>query len=535
MSFLNVTKATLSTLSPVHLGSGEDFLPTNYVIDDNGWLHSFNEMVIAQVLGNKLEQIKGIIYREQGEQMLLSIQRLIHDNRDKLATLAATSIPVATGFQTLYKSRIGQVAQRENNRRNVINQLPIMRTFINPHTHLPIITGSAIKGAIRTAILNGLAIKAGLRRPQDVTMPKKLANNLLKFDNPTTDPLKLLKISDAEYHNTDQLPATEIVFAVSKRRIAKAGKTAGGPTTYLEAVSGFRSQSFVFDIRFVNNPSQDPNHKLPKDIGELAKICNDYYLPKLNKELLELDEMNYLDGAFVRGLQQLLNGQLGQALQQNKAFLLRLGKHSGAYNKTLDNIRQIYIPQHKKSVSETPEVRLAATASSQQAIDLLPFGWVVIELDGINLQHTHALLKELATAHNAYRHRDKLLAFKQAQAHAQIEIAAKKLAQEQALAKQIAADIAKAEEEKIRLALLSAESVEVDKLKQQFDALVAKKWKIDINHTLIKELNTLIEKATNWPTNAKQELRQLAESMYKTANIDVKKNTNVKKRLTTLG
>ncbi|MCB1674430.1 MAG: type III-A CRISPR-associated RAMP protein Csm5, partial [Pseudomonadales bacterium] len=427
MSFLNVTKATLSTLSPVHLGSGEDFLPTNYVIDDNGWLHSFNEMVIAQALGNKLEQIKGIIHREHGEQMLLSIQRLIHDNRDKLAMLAATSIPVATGFQTLYKSRIGQVAQRENNRRNVINQLPIMRTFINPHTHLPIITGSAIKGAIRTAILNGLAIKAGLRRPQDVTMPKKLANNLLKFDNPTTDPLKLLKISDAEYHNTDQLPATEIVFAVSKRRIAKAGKTAGGPTTYLEAVSGFRSQSFVFDIRFVNNPSQDPNHKLPKDIGELAKICNDYYLPKLNKELLELDEMNYLDGAFVRGLQQLLNGQLGQALQQNKAFLLRLGKHSGAYNKTLDNIRQIYIPQHKKSVSEPPEVRLAATTSSQQAVNLLPFGWVVIELNEISLQELGTFLKQQAKQHNAYQLRDTLINFKQQQTTQQAKLEQQRL------------------------------------------------------------------------------------------------------------
>ncbi len=33
-------------------------------------------------------------------------------------------------------------------------------------------TGSAIKGAIRTAILNQLAIKACLKRPQDVSMPK---------------------------------------------------------------------------------------------------------------------------------------------------------------------------------------------------------------------------------------------------------------------------------------------------------------------------------------------------------------------------
>jgi hypothetical protein len=165
----------------------------------------------------------------------------------------------------------------------------------------------------------------------------------------------------------------------------------------------------------------------------------------------------------------------------------------------------------------------------------LPFGWVLIELDDVNLQQTHALLKELALANDAYRQRDQLLAFKQAQTHARIEIAAKKLAHEQELAEKLAADIAKAEEEKSRLASLSAESIEIDRLKQQFDGLVAKKWKIDINHILIKELNTLIEQAENWPTNAKKDLRQLAEAMYKMANIDVKKNANVKKRLTTLG
>lgn len=555
MPFLNVTRATLSTLSPVHLGSGEDFLPTNYVIDDNGWLHSFNEMVIADVLKNKLEQIKTIIYRENGDSMLRSIQRLIHDHCQYFAENASHSLPVARGFVELYNSRIGQIAQRESHS-TVVNKLYIMRTFINPHTHLPIVTGSAIKGAIRTAILNQLAIKAGWNKPQDVRFPKKLPNNLLKFDNPTTDPLKLLKISDSSYQHPDSLPATEIMFAVSKRRVVKEGKTAGGPTTYLEAISGFRSRAFELDIRFLDNASQDPHQKTPKDSHSLAKLCNDYYLPKLKKELRELSDMNYLADNYVNGLNRLLEGELGVALQQNKAFLLRLGKHSGAYHKTLDNIRAIEIPQHKVplirdgkpvknfqgkdvltpiKVDETPEVRLSATASSQQAVDLLPFGWVLIELGDVNLQQTHALLKELALANDAYRQRDQLLAFKQAQAQAKIEIAAKKLIHEQESAAKLAADIVKAEEEKSRLASLSVESIEVDKLKRQFDSLVAKKWKIDINHILIKELNTLIEQATNWPTNAKKDLRQLAESMYKMANIDVKKNANVKKRLNTLG
>ena len=40
--FIKTTRCTVSTLSPVHIGCGEDYYPTNYVIDD-GLLHHFSE------------------------------------------------------------------------------------------------------------------------------------------------------------------------------------------------------------------------------------------------------------------------------------------------------------------------------------------------------------------------------------------------------------------------------------------------------------------------------------------------------------
>lgn len=535
MSFLNVTHAKLSTLSPVHLGSGEDFLPTNYVIDD-GWLYSFNEMGLAQALGHKLDKIKSIVHSEHGEQMLLSIQRLIHDNKEQLGKLASRNIPVAAGFVQLYKSRIGQVAQRENNKRNVINQLPIMKTFINPHNQRPIVTGSAIKGAIRTAILNDLAIKAGLKRPQDVKDSRKLPNDLLGFRNPTEDPLKLLKISDGEYEHSENLPATEIVFAVSKRRVAKDGKTAGGPTTYLEAISGFRHQSFSFDIRFLNNPSQNPNHKLPSDITSLTKICNAYYLPKLVKELRELDEMNYLSDSFVRGLQQLLEGELKQAIAQNKMLLLKLGKHSGAYNKTLDNLRQIHIPQHKKVVSETPEVRLAATASAQQAVDLLPFGWVIIEFDNTKLCNLENFIKSQAIENNAYQLKEKLYQIQQKQKQELITIEQQrqaKMAQENA--KKVEEENKRIKEEEFAKQPLYAQALTKfkDCLETDKKTFKSKNRQFQQPASIVGQaLITLFDAYTNdWPSEATAELKILASEAFNYLGVDRKKKDSIAKNL----
>ena len=58
--FLNTTRCTVSTLSPVHIGCGEDYYPTNYVID-NGLLHHFSEEGLLSALNpSELEQLVGI-------------------------------------------------------------------------------------------------------------------------------------------------------------------------------------------------------------------------------------------------------------------------------------------------------------------------------------------------------------------------------------------------------------------------------------------------------------------------------------------
>jgi CRISPR-associated protein Csm5 len=55
MSFIESKAVQITTLSPVQLGSGEDFYPTNYVITDEGWLHHFDELALSYALKRKFE------------------------------------------------------------------------------------------------------------------------------------------------------------------------------------------------------------------------------------------------------------------------------------------------------------------------------------------------------------------------------------------------------------------------------------------------------------------------------------------------
>ena len=52
-NFLQQEKCFITTLSPVHMGCGEDYYPTQYVIDD-GTMYVFDEMQMSKALGSQL-------------------------------------------------------------------------------------------------------------------------------------------------------------------------------------------------------------------------------------------------------------------------------------------------------------------------------------------------------------------------------------------------------------------------------------------------------------------------------------------------
>ena len=121
MPFLTTARLALTPLAPLHIGSGEDFEPTHYVIDD-GLLHAFDpsRAALPEPLARRLGQL--------GEQAdLLGIQRFFYEHRAHFMPHARLLVPVAPGLAADYAAKIGQVANREAGGTDVINKLSVER------------------------------------------------------------------------------------------------------------------------------------------------------------------------------------------------------------------------------------------------------------------------------------------------------------------------------------------------------------------------------------------------------------------------
>src|SRR5207237_7974826 len=75
-------------------------------------------------------------------------------------------IRVSKANSEFYLQRVGNIVQREGTG-EVINKLEIDRTAFNPVSRLPVLFGSSLKGAIRTALLDARNAGQPLAHQQD--------------------------------------------------------------------------------------------------------------------------------------------------------------------------------------------------------------------------------------------------------------------------------------------------------------------------------------------------------------------------------
>ena len=92
-TFLKTYRLALTPLSPIHIGCGEDFEPTNYVIDD-GVLYGFDPSRAVLEPRQRDELSKFGLNAD-----LLGIQQFFRDNKQPFKIAADVLIPVSTGCQ----------------------------------------------------------------------------------------------------------------------------------------------------------------------------------------------------------------------------------------------------------------------------------------------------------------------------------------------------------------------------------------------------------------------------------------------------
>lgn len=401
--FLTTHRLYLTPLSPIHIGCGEDFEPTNYIIED-GLLYGFDPSRAALD-----ESQRNRLLRIAREGKLPAIQRFFLDHKSSFKPFAQVIMPVCRGVASLYKKRLGTAANIEADGKQVFNQLEIERHVHTGPLQQPFIPGSSFKGALRTAWLDDLNDDTP---PHDVQFKHNgeakssaaLETRLLNGDFDTS-PLRLLKVADLM---PQREPEREVLFAVNrkKQRIFKNGELVEpkGVTARKDCIIHGQYRLFAADLSLpallgqlgktsprgkpLTPASQHLNEKGALDLHQLARHVNDYHRPHLERELRMLNERGLIDPSWQQGIEQLLaaDSPLARKMTAGKAFLVRIGRYGSAESKTLsgEGVAKIKIMGAKGSPptfeSTTKTVWLAAQEEDAQQ-KLLPFGWAVVEID----------------------------------------------------------------------------------------------------------------------------------------------------------
>ncbi|QWF71553.1 hypothetical protein KEF85_03470 [Methylomonas paludis] len=559
-------------LSPIHIGTGDSYEPTNYVIDDQ-CLYEFDSGGALAALDATARQELEKIVSGKSDDILKAVQAFFYRQREALKPWAKNTLPVLDGVTKLYAARVGQTANKQGNGVQIINKLEIGRTAYNPVTSRPVLFGSAIKGALRTALLNAANQNQPLsdnatnwfkidklekferkkyEKEQNKLFPQLNQKLFSKFEQ---DPLRLVQISDAAWCSQDNLPSAQVQFSVNRKKELKRDKN--GTELYsnaekqnlsklLECLPAWRYRAFcgqlnLQQINITGHNQKQPSADLRYTISQIAKTCSSFYLPILKNEIKILRERGFLDDAWDNSIQALLS-TMAIKMQKGEVFLLRVGRHSGAESITLNGVRHIKIMKGTPEYQPQTKTLWLAADQPQQRNGLLPFGWVLVEISpGDASAPDWTELAELCEQHTADARlwAEKLAAHISDLAEKRVTAADKRQREESERLERIAEEKADAEKKRIeaqaeqrRLAIMSDEQRQIEVLRQLLSQKQNSKVREQIGGPLYTALRALVTKASDWPDEAKAELLVVAKLLLD--YIGAAKNAKAKELLKNL-
>jgi CRISPR-associated protein Csm5 len=349
-------KLKLTVISPIHIGTGEDYEPINYVIDKmdvktadgkiikRDYMFVFDEMEFFSNLDNIEKAEFNKIVLDTSADARFKLYGFIVSNKMVAKKIAFQKIWVFPTVANEYYNAIGKVVQKEKNGNKVFNSFIVSKTYISPNINKPILLGSSLKGSISTAYQEKL-----YKQTKDYV---KVENLMLK---PTKENLfKNFSIGDANPIKV----ATFIDKAVNlKRKKEATGDNIGVPVK-VQAI--MQTSEFTTQVTI----------KEKLNFEEIIQSCNNRYLPLFKSQFdFDTDEFTRksLSDNFVKKYENF-------TLEKNQ-FLLKVGKYSGARAVTVDGIRNIKIMQGKNK-----QPRYDDEETTFWSINKLPFGWLLCEL-----------------------------------------------------------------------------------------------------------------------------------------------------------
>ncbi len=353
-----IFKCFLKTLSPVHVGCDEVYEPTGFSVDERAQqLVVFDPLNFISNLDEQDKSRFSEICSKGTVSSILEIFKFLNNQ-----TAEGRMVAVCPDFLGHYNRTLSMSVANEKKVQQELNDFRIPRTAFRALDQRPYIPGSAVKGALRTAYLNGVTGNKPVPLPKGRRAAAELEKKLLKYDNIPGDPFRLVKVSD--FQPVGDVPA-KVVYGVNVKK-KKSDKDARGlPLLFEVVLPGTLFQGVIS----VEAPLAGSKIKQPVAFERLFANSEKFYRKERNREAVELsrtgamaDEYKVDDG------------------NESAAVLIRIGRHSGAESVTVDGYRNIRImlgPGKNKYEDHATTVWMASDIRRPKLKKILqPFGWL---------------------------------------------------------------------------------------------------------------------------------------------------------------
>ena len=357
-------------LTPIHIGTGEEYEPLEYVIDyENSppmFYHIDTERFVMSVMNDETRQrFQDFVDSEN----LNLLRRFLHDeflnlSPEEKSDCTIAKIPVSSTIAKRYKENL-----KNPNSQNQLLVHPFIRTKRINRAYIP---GSSLKGAIRTAVVDGIAhaIERNEAKPiWDSRLAKEFEAKVLGYGRDIRkDPFRTIKLRDANLSKN----ATEIAevlnafYAEREQRImTKSMQMFTEITT--SRISG--KETFFTSELLIDDKLQNIKNLFADRISakQIAEDCNYFYMVELDREI-EFYEREH-NSIIAKKLKKISN-EMEKYQDSEDTFLLRVGRFSGVFAITLEDYRNPK-PPGGKGWGNTRNL----------AKGKYPLGWVKVEME----------------------------------------------------------------------------------------------------------------------------------------------------------
>lgn len=349
-------KILIHTLTPLFIGSGEEFSPLTFWIDTSkNELVEFSEKTFVDTLSSEEKS-------QLGNSDLLAFMRRINKYRPE-----GKHIPVTSAIVDTYQKVL-------NGDQKEFNNFAIKKLITNPNSNLPYIAGSSLKGVFRTGYLAECDGLTKIKEKKEWNV-----NEGAVLGRMSADIFSALKVGDAEPVGDVN---TKIFYAQRCRKKCIGGSPKNSVTTMLHAIMG--GNTFAGEItlvRLLNTP------KRLAGITDVLERAEKYAISLLNDADIGIkypavDELQKIKDDFT-----------------NPVYLCRLGGLIGAESHTINGFRDIKIRNPKKKDDYRPYSTQTICASLDKNHPTnISFGWCLIEMldtpASQNLPHLRSFIQE---------------------------------------------------------------------------------------------------------------------------------------------